>query len=190
TMILVALPWGFSMQDRTNQSQRLIDLMPYHENEKEMALLPSMRTGHVKMDKQREIIMDQGEQIINAMRRYDQIGTIIQLFDVLIGSVQKTFSEEDKEMEEKEYDIEKAIHHIEDHIILRQRLTLLLDELRSLSGKPEAVQNTVRKTLTRLFDHLFLDQDVAFVQTSFSSEEQMESKRQEKNIRINRKRRN
>ncbi|KAA6403600.1 MAG: hypothetical protein EZS28_000877 [Streblomastix strix] len=175
TMILVALPWGFSMQDRTNQSQRLIDLMPYLENEKEMALLPSMRTGHIKMDKQREIIMDQGEQIINAMKRHDQIGTVIQLFDVLIGSVQKTFNEEDKEMEEKEYDIEKANHHIEDHIILRQRLTLLLDELRSLSGKREAVQNTVRKTLTRLFDHHFLDQDVAFVKSVFKFDNQTEN---------------
>ncbi|KAA6370249.1 MAG: hypothetical protein EZS28_034225 [Streblomastix strix] len=173
TLIFNSLVWAFDMQAESDRSFRLLDLMPVDENEKEMVLLQSMRTSYVKMDKERERIMETGQELIDVIKRNGHIQELILHFNQLMIQTYRTFQTEEKEMEERQYDEEKTKAHKHSHILLRQRLTTLFDHLRQSSGKLNSVRNTVRRTLSRLYDLHFCEDDVIFVEEMIPSDEKL-----------------
>ncbi|KAA6373843.1 MAG: hypothetical protein EZS28_030630, partial [Streblomastix strix] len=171
TMLFNSIPWGNHMQGLSDRSHRLLELMPIDESEREMVLLPSMRTGYSKFDQNRKNIIVAGQDLIDAMKMKEDMETIFQTVNMLIVTTLHTFTYEEKEMEDREYEEDKQKKHIEEHILLRQRLTTLGDHLRSETGKTAAVQNVVKKTLKRLFDKHFIETDQAFVEQCIKMEE-------------------
>ncbi|KAA6357669.1 MAG: hypothetical protein EZS28_046804, partial [Streblomastix strix] len=68
---------------------------------------------------------------------------------------------------------EKTQCHKHSPILLRQRLTTLFDDMRQSSGKLNSVRNTVRRTLSRLYDLHFCEDDVIFVEEMIPSDERL-----------------
>ncbi|KAA6392330.1 MAG: hypothetical protein EZS28_012143 [Streblomastix strix] len=173
TLIFNSLVWGFDMQAESDRSLRLLDLMPVDENEKEMIFLPSMRTGYVKMDKEREQIMEIGKELIEFIDNKGHISELMSHFNQLMIQTYRTFQAEEKEMRNRKYDLEYAKEHTLIHLLLRQRLTMLGDQLRSSSGKLDSIRSTVRRTLSRLYDKHFCIQDIELVEEMIPPEERV-----------------
>ncbi|KAA6369621.1 MAG: hypothetical protein EZS28_034852, partial [Streblomastix strix] len=173
TLIINTLPWGLNMHTESDISLRLLDLLPIDENEKDMFLLQSMRSGYIKMDSSRERIMTIGQLLVDSLKSSNyHKQQVKQQFDQLMATTFKTFQDEEKEMEERKYEESKAKAHSEMHLLLRQRLTLLSDIIRS-SGKLDSVRSTVRHTLSRLFDKHFIELDLEFVEECIPSDERL-----------------
>ncbi|KAA6383919.1 MAG: hypothetical protein EZS28_020558 [Streblomastix strix] len=152
------------MQGLSARSQKLIELLPVDENEKEMQMMPSMRTNYGKMDQMREHILDSGQDLIDAIKQHVERQQLVQAFQQIINITYHTFQEEEKEMDSKNYETEKKDAHKEQHLLLRQRLTSLGDHLRGVKGQSEAVKSVVKKILSKLFSKHFIDDDVAFAE--------------------------
>ncbi|KAA6393377.1 MAG: hypothetical protein EZS28_011095 [Streblomastix strix] len=173
TLIFNTLPWGFDMHSESDRSLKLVELLPIDENQKDMILLQSMRSGYIKMDQSRERIMIIGQQLIDTLKNsiYNK-QQIKHQFDQLMATTLKVFQNEEKEMELRKYDESKTNSHSEMHLLLRQRLTFLSDILHK-SGNFDSVRSTVRRTISRLFDKHFLENDLEFVEECIPSDERL-----------------
>ncbi|KAA6393406.1 MAG: hypothetical protein EZS28_011066 [Streblomastix strix] len=176
TLIFNSLMWAFDMQSESDRSLRLLDLIPVDENEKKMILLPSMRSGIDKIDSTREIIMHYGQELIDTMNGNGNMNDIMQHYKTLMISVFRSFQDQEKDMEELKYDEELTNIHKQDHLLVRQRLTALGDNLRLLEGKRESIRETVIRALSRLFDVHFLGDDVKYSQFVLCKDEQLRKK--------------
>ncbi|KAA6367126.1 MAG: hypothetical protein EZS28_037347 [Streblomastix strix] len=173
SMTINTIPWARNMSKESDRSLRLLDLIPNEESEKDMILLPSMRTGY-KMDTLRERIMEDGQQLIEGIRRDEEMQTMIQQYNELMAATYHSFQEEEKDMQERQYNKEKMKEHIQMHTLLRQRLTILGDHLKSPpKGHVESIRSTVRRTLARLFDKHFIELDQAYVEEAVPAEERL-----------------
>lgn len=65
--------------------------MPVDDNEKDMVFLPSMRTGYVKMDKERESIMETGQELIEFIDSKGHISELMSHFNKLMIQTYRTF---------------------------------------------------------------------------------------------------
>jgi hemerythrin len=160
-----ALPWRMMARDIREASGKLVDLLPVYENEKEMELLGSMWTGLEFMDVGRAKIIEGCVQLLEAIRRKQSVIGQLDAHKQIMQAVAKEFGAEEKEMEGRNYS-ERA-RHTEHHLLLRQRLTLLGDQLRLNDAATTA---TVRHMLISLFDSHFTDADVHFAETIPASE--------------------
>ncbi|KAH7830600.1 uncharacterized protein MONOS_691 [Monocercomonoides exilis] len=149
------LTWIEEIKFIENVSEKLFNLLPMKEGEKEIEMLPSMVTGHASFDKGRESILDAAQQLLASVKRNEHIETIMATFFQLSSTVLAVFTEEEKEMAAKNYvGIEK---HKKEHILIRQRLTLIGDQLCS---KNDAVKAVGRRKVISLFDMHFTDEDI------------------------------
>ncbi|KAA6395642.1 MAG: hypothetical protein EZS28_008833 [Streblomastix strix] len=178
--IIAAFPFARQMQRISEESNRCMDLIPQQESEKEMELLPSMRTGYPIMDNSREKIMNAGQQLFDAIRTKDAASQILSSHQALMTIVINTFEQEEKDMDSRgfgkvkkekiesknqknksksnkknkdedeqsdkseennlndEVDNENQLEkyknlreaHLKDHLLIRQRLTIIGDLLR------------------------------------------------------------
>ncbi|KAH7821012.1 uncharacterized protein MONOS_7689 [Monocercomonoides exilis] len=147
-------------------SFKLLKLLPIDANDKEVEMLPSMVTGNEKFDRGRELILDVTQQLITAMKQYEHVGVVSSIYEQLLTTVMAVFTEEEKEMEHLSYQgIEKHKH---EHVLLRQRLTLIGDHI---LAKNEAASAIGKKRLISLFDMHFTDEDITFADTVYKLRE-------------------
>jgi hemerythrin len=165
SLVAFAMPWRSVASDVRAASAKLLDLLPMDENEKEMQLLPSMRTGVEYMDAGREKIIDACLQLLEVIRRKQSVSTLVDSHKSVMHAVMKVFTAEEADMEQRNYPGKKD--HVEFHLLLRQRLTVLGDMLRLNDAATAA---TVRHVLVSLFDSHFTDSDVHFAETLPTSE--------------------
>ncbi|KAH7815721.1 uncharacterized protein MONOS_94 [Monocercomonoides exilis] len=125
------------------------------EDEKVIEMMPSMVTGHDSFDKGREAILDAAQQLLTTVNQNEDIESMMDAFCQLSSTALAIFNEEEKEMAVKNYPgIEK---HKREHLLLRQRLMLIGDQLHS---KNYAVKAAGKRTRISQFDLHFTDEDI------------------------------
>ncbi|KAH7817482.1 uncharacterized protein MONOS_7384 [Monocercomonoides exilis] len=145
-------------------SGKLRKLLPIAEGEKEIEMMSSMITGHESFDKGREAVLDTAQQLLTSINQNDDFETVVSAFYQLSSTALAVFNEEEREMVAKNYaGIEK---HKREHLLLRQRLTLIGDQLRS---KNDAVKAVGKRKLISLFDMHFTDEDITFADAVFKT---------------------
>ncbi|KAH7825164.1 uncharacterized protein MONOS_1463 [Monocercomonoides exilis] len=143
-------------------SKKLFELLPVKEDEREIEMVPSMMTGNDSFDKGREAILDAAQQLLTSINQNDDFETVVSAFYQLSSTALAIFNEEEKEMAVKNYPgIEK---HKKEHMLLRQRLTLIGDQLHS---KNDAAKAIGKRKLISLFDVHFTDEDITFAEAVF-----------------------
>ncbi|KAH7820960.1 uncharacterized protein MONOS_11592 [Monocercomonoides exilis] len=154
--------WTIEVTFVENVSHKLRELLPIKEGEKEIFMVSSMVTGHESFDKGREAILDAAQQLLTSVNQYEQPEVVMDAFYQVTSTALAVFNEEEKEMEAKNYtNIEK---HKREHLLLRQRLTLIGDQLRS---KNDAVKAVGKRKLVSLFDMHFTDEDITFADAAY-----------------------
>ncbi|KAH7823794.1 uncharacterized protein MONOS_1874 [Monocercomonoides exilis] len=165
SMIGNGLTWINEIMHIENVSEKLFELLPIKEGEKEISIMSSMITGHASFDKGREAILDAAQQLLTSINQYEQFESMVETFYQVTSTALAVFSEEEKEMEAKNYaNIEK---HKREHLLLRQRLTLIGDQLRS---KNDAVKAVGKRKLVSLFDVHFTDEDITFADAVYAAD--------------------
>ncbi|KAH7818543.1 uncharacterized protein MONOS_3782 [Monocercomonoides exilis] len=145
-----------------NVSSKLFELLPTREGEKEVEFLQSMATGQGSFDRGREAVMDAVQQLLVCVKQNEHFELVTSAFYQLTSTVEKVFGEEEKEMAERSY--VGAEKHQKEHTLIRQRLTLIGDQLRS---KNEVAKAVGRRKLSSLFDIHFSDEDITFAEAAF-----------------------
>ncbi|KAH7818916.1 uncharacterized protein MONOS_15451 [Monocercomonoides exilis] len=149
-----------------NASEKLLDLLPIKEGEKEIVMMPSMVTGHDSFDKGREAILDYAQQLITSINQNEPYESLVATFFQLSSTAFAVFNEEEREMAAKNY--EGIERHKREHLLLRQRLTMIADLLRS---KNDAAKAVGKRKLVSLFDMHFTDEDINFADTCFGMDD-------------------
>ncbi|KAH7819399.1 uncharacterized protein MONOS_12182 [Monocercomonoides exilis] len=157
SMFANGLIWVGQIAFIDNVSGKLRKLLPIKEGEKEIEMMTSMATGQDSFDKGREAILDAAQQLLTSVNQNEHVDTITATFYQLSSTAFAVFTGEEREMVAKNYTgIEK---HKKEHLLLRQRLTLIGDQLRS---KSDAVKAVGKRKLISLFDVHFTDEDITF----------------------------
>eukprot|EP00770_Monocercomonoides_exilis_P012323 MONOS_12267.1-p1 / transcript=MONOS_12267.1 / gene=MONOS_12267 / organism=Monocercomonoides_exilis_PA203 / gene_product=unspecified product / transcript_product=unspecified product / location=Mono_scaffold00668:12365-15958(-) / protein_length=1198 / sequence_SO=supercontig / SO=protein_coding / is_pseudo=false len=157
------LTWVRENMHIENVSGKLRKLLPIAEGEKEIEMMPSMVTGHDSFDKGREAILENAQQLLSSINENEHYETLMATFFQLSSTVFEVFNEEEREMVVKNYEgIEK---HKREHLLLRQRLTLIGDQLLS---KNDAVKAAGKRIFVSLFDVHFTDEDITFVDATYA----------------------
>lgn len=139
----------------SRHTDALEQLLPIDEDEKEMELLPTMMVHYPAFDMGRMGVVDCGRQVLEAIRMNETAAVMTQTYDTFMRKVFVEFSEEEKLMRERNY--EDLNDHTADHLLIRQRLTLILDQLRL---RDEATTSIARLYFTRIFGRHFTEDDV------------------------------
>ncbi|KAH7820813.1 uncharacterized protein MONOS_5757 [Monocercomonoides exilis] len=165
SLFLNSMSWLNQVAFIRHVSAKLIELLPIDENEKEIEMMQSMITGYKPFDNGRDSILDAAQQLLTSIKHHEHLDIVSTLFKQLATTLVTVFTEEEKEMEKRGYaGLEK---HKQEHILLRQRLTLIGDQLRS-SNKPAIAIG--KRRLIALFDTHFTDEDLIFAETIPESE--------------------
>jgi hemerythrin len=160
SMFINALPWKNRVRGIRTASAKLLELLPIDDDAKEMQMLPSMLSHYEPLDVGRDRIMDACQQLLDSLARKESSTNVLAAHRLIMQTALKEFTTEEKEMGRREYAEKDA--HTQQHLLLRQRLTLLGDQLRLENAATTAA---VRRTLVSLFDAHFTDDDLAFAET-------------------------
>lgn len=156
----VITPLRNGLLKESNYTKKLKELLPTDEDEKEMVMLPSMVTHIKKWDVERRRIINSAQAVIQALKDKESSSVIVSLMQHLIQMCLKQFTEEEKEMAQAGYSEFKE--HSADHILLRQRLTIIMDQIVTSNA---AAQMSAKRALIRIFDKHFTDDDIKYAQT-------------------------
>ncbi|KAH7821545.1 uncharacterized protein MONOS_4455 [Monocercomonoides exilis] len=167
SMVFAAFGWKRRLFFISHVSKKLIELLPIDEDAKEMSFLPLMETGNPLLDSGRRKIMENGQLFFASSKQKEPMEVLTTIYKQLMMTTKMTFDQEEKDMERHNYpNIQK---HKQEHLLLRQRLTLLSDQLRS--GNPAAVAIAKRR-LKVVYETHFIGEDVAYAEF-LSQEENM-----------------
>ncbi|KAH7820864.1 uncharacterized protein MONOS_7891 [Monocercomonoides exilis] len=160
------LSWAEENRFIRSVSFKLLKLLPIDADEKDIIMMPSMKTENEKFDRSRELILDVAQQLVTAIKQFENFSVLRSMYEQLLATVMAVFAEEEKEMERLSYSgIEK---HKREHLLLRQRLTFIGDHLLT---KNEVATAISKKSLISLFDMHFTDEDIHFAETVFKVKE-------------------
>lgn len=160
SLLFLVLPLRRSVMKVHRNTDRLKLLLPVDEDEKEMDLLPSMMTGLIRWDANHQKIMDAAQSVVDAVKDGESTSSVTQSHLSLLQLCQKVFAEEEAEMEESQLlTAEELNAHKLEHLLIRQRLSVLYDQLHSHN---EAVRVASKRALVRLFDKHFTQDDQLF----------------------------
>ncbi|KAH7832189.1 uncharacterized protein MONOS_980 [Monocercomonoides exilis] len=154
-----AIYWKRKITQIHLESMKLVELLPIDDDDKEMKMFDSMLTGNQMLDDGRRRIINSAQQLVDSINQKEDLNATTAAHKLLMQTATATFSEEEREMRLHHYDKEEMEKHILQHLILRQRLTILGDQLKANN---EAVTACVKKLLISLFDVHFTEADVDF----------------------------
>ncbi|KAK2954502.1 hypothetical protein BLNAU_10522 [Blattamonas nauphoetae] len=156
-LFLFSMMWLQRVMDNNGESKKLLELLPINREEKEMDLLPSMMTGYSPIDTARMKIIDAAGGVLESLGKDDKPEVLLQNIDYLMITTTQVFAEEEMEMDKRDY--EHAEEHAREHLLLRQRLTVIADSLKH--GTVPSMR-IAKRNLVRLYDRHFIDDDVQF----------------------------
>ncbi|KAK2960695.1 putative hemerythrin [Blattamonas nauphoetae] len=166
-LIAFAVTWLNKVMQTNEESEKLLELMPVGHEEKEIDLLPSMLTGYQPMDQGRHKIIEAALSVFESLKRNEKMEVLLPNIDFLMITTTQVFAEEEAEMDKRDY--EKMEEHKREHILIRQRLTRISEEIRK---KQVAATRIAQRNLIRLYDRHFIDDDVQFGDTIPPEEKQ------------------
>ncbi|KAA6398426.1 MAG: hypothetical protein EZS28_006051 [Streblomastix strix] len=117
-VIVNAIPWSQDVVRATTQSKKLLLLLPSQGRgsdrgddsaEVEMQMLPSMRTGYPPIDDGRERIIEAAVTLLDAIISKESQTQINSLHTTLVQISYRQFTEEEREMIQREYTGSKDI---------------------------------------------------------------------------------
>ncbi|KAK2945758.1 hypothetical protein BLNAU_19314 [Blattamonas nauphoetae] len=149
--------WVNMLIQTNEESEKLMDLLPISSDEREMELLPSMLTGYQPMDQARQKIIEAALTVLESIAKNDKKEELATNLDFLMIATTQAFTEEENEMLKRDY--EHTEHHTREHLLIRQRLTHISDEMKK---KDTASVRIAIRHLIRLFDKHFTDDDVQY----------------------------
>ncbi|KAH7827860.1 uncharacterized protein MONOS_286 [Monocercomonoides exilis] len=150
-----SLPWMKAILRINNESAKLMELLPVDEDDAEMVMTDAMKTRYHPLDFGREKLIDSALQVLDAIKQKEPLSAVLQTHSALVTATFRQFSEEEREMKERDYP--ELEEHAKEHLIIRQRLTLIGDQFRL---ENEAATATARRALIRLYDKHFTEDDV------------------------------
>ncbi|KAK2943717.1 hypothetical protein BLNAU_21368 [Blattamonas nauphoetae] len=156
-LLAFSITWLNKVMQTNEESEKLLELMPVGHEEKEIDLLPSMLTGYRPMDEGRSKIVDAALTVLDSLRQNDKLEILLPNIDLLMITTTQVFAEEETEMAKRDY--EQLEEHKREHILIRQRLTKIAEEVRKDQIAPTRIAH---RNLIRLYDRHFIDDDVQF----------------------------
>ncbi|KAK2944990.1 hypothetical protein BLNAU_20067 [Blattamonas nauphoetae] len=166
-LFVFSMMWLQRVMDNNMESKKLLELLPINREEKEIDLLPSMMTGYPPLDTARMKIIDAAGGVLESLTQNDKPEVLLPNIDYLMITTTQVFAEEEMEMDKRDY--EHAEQHAREHLLLRQRLTVIADSLKH--GTVPSMR-IAKRNLVRLYDRHFIDDDVQFG-NSIPAEEKM-----------------
>ncbi|KAK2947550.1 hypothetical protein BLNAU_17517 [Blattamonas nauphoetae] len=160
SMGVFAMRWLYKVTMNAEESTALYKLLPISSEEKEMTFLNSMLTGHRVLDEGRQKIFDAALNVLESLSTNESMTNLCSNLDLLIITTTQVFGDEEAEMDKRDYD--QLEEHAHEHLVIRQRLTWLCDEMKL--GQT-AQTRIAKRYLIRLFDSHFLNDDVLFGNT-------------------------
>jgi hemerythrin len=165
SLCFCALSWKNKVRRYRLESGRLLELLPSEEDHREMELVGAMLSHYAPLDEGRQRIIDVCLQLFDTIDQKEPLASTVNAHRTVVEAAHSAFSEEEKEMTRRGYADRET--HTQHHLLLRQRLTLIGDQLRMQN---DATTATMRRTLVSLFDDHFLHDDIDFAATIPESE--------------------
>ncbi|KAK2954266.1 hypothetical protein BLNAU_10765 [Blattamonas nauphoetae] len=167
-LIIFTWQWLNRVMMNNEESVKLHQLLPVSHEERSMELLPSMQIGLPALDQGRMKIIDAALSVLESLDKHEKPESLNNHLDYLMITTTQIFTEEETEMEKRDY--EHLEDHTREHILIRQRLSFVIDEIRR--NHLPTTKIAIR-SLTRLFDRHFIDDDVQFGHTIPQHEKMM-----------------
>ncbi|KAK2951676.1 hypothetical protein BLNAU_13415 [Blattamonas nauphoetae] len=159
-LFVTGLTWLNLLMTNNEESEKLLELLPVSSDEKEIDLLPSMLTSYPPIDQGRAKIVEAATTVLENLSKHEKMDTLIPNLDYLMITTHQVFSEEEAEMDKRNY--EHLEEHSREHLLIRQRLTRIVDEIKQ---NKIAATRIAKRNLVRLYDKHFIDDDVLFGNT-------------------------
>ncbi|KAK2963495.1 hypothetical protein BLNAU_1538 [Blattamonas nauphoetae] len=153
----VMLPKAFVARAISKQNERFRDLITVDTSDEEEGLTQLMTTGVVSFDNKRSQILDSARTLNLSIKRGESKGSITVTFQDLVTLTANTFAEEEEMMKKEGFDQKDRTAHRMQHVLIRQRLTLLGDQLAS---RDEAIETSTMRQIAQLYGHHFSTEDV------------------------------
>eukprot|EP00770_Monocercomonoides_exilis_P002223 MONOS_2207.1-p1 / transcript=MONOS_2207.1 / gene=MONOS_2207 / organism=Monocercomonoides_exilis_PA203 / gene_product=unspecified product / transcript_product=unspecified product / location=Mono_scaffold00044:15062-22342(+) / protein_length=2427 / sequence_SO=supercontig / SO=protein_coding / is_pseudo=false len=158
--LFIVIPLRGSAMKLHRNTDRLKDLLPTTNEEKEMKLMPAMQTGLVKWDTNHEKIMEAAQTVVQSIKEGESISIIMQAHQSLLHLCKNIFDSEENDMLEAEILSDDELEaHKREHLLIRQRLSVLYEQMQSWN---DAILMASKRSLVRIFDKHFTVDDQMF----------------------------